>query len=990
MAPDEDFHAISNGNLNSFSSMKGSVASWFMEHGLRRLADEEEEGSPPVWQTVVVSVALFIMFMFMLTDKIGPDWVMIAGLTLFMACEIVTVKEGLEGFANEGILTVMALFIVAEGVSRTGALDYYMGLIMGKPKTVAGAQLRLMIPIAILSAFLNNTPIVAVMIPLTLRWAKNIGVPRQQLLIPLSYATILGGTCTLVGTSTNLVVSGLLEKDYPDTESGNIGLFDIAVYGVPNALIGLAYMLACSSFLLPHGGSGATGLETEDLLLGARVTPWSHAANRTVMRSGLGNSGGIYLVNVRRAATGNIHRAVSKDFVISVGDELYFTASVDEFAAFCEKHGLEIITTENIGESGHRFANGLGFSEVGTTVADAMAVSETERIRAVNRLADQIEDTDLVEPGPRPSKIVVTTDGNERGAILVAVDCQDRGGIVLDISNLLFEQGLKLRNSEAKVVYDRSLSVWRCEAANPSAPSPDLEEVWTALDKLVGTTASDFDDLTTTKKKVGTRVVRAFVTKSSSLIGKKPILVDFRKTYKAAIVAYQKSGRNKAMDSELAAGDLLVLETIKGSPLLSKPPKDFYTKVEHKNASQPEITAPVPEDISEFDVDTDYGGDFAAVWNDLKVVLDDEDDDHQAHTRDLPNGEFLTAFVVPHSSPLLGKSLNELGYTKLPGVVLVSIERPVGANTHKNGMENESEISSKNQTTAISGDDALQVGDVFWFSGSAAAIGDLRKIHGLVFYQEDEMTKAASSLQERRLAQAVVARGSPLVGKTVKDVHFRSTYGGAVIAIQRGSERVHEHPGYVQLQTGDVLLVEAGPSFFQKHANNYRTFALLSEVENSSPPRPRLFLLCVALIAASLTVAAVEIRSLLITAALVGIVMVSLGIVTQQEARDALQWDLYLVVGAAFGVGNAMENSGVAEGLATFLVKVGEGIGIGGKPEMFGIILIDSAAYVLSYPPRHRRCWNLRLRVLGRQLDERRSHEQCRRCAHVSHRYECR
>jgi di/tricarboxylate transporter len=180
------------------------------------------------------------------------------------------------------------------------------------------------------------------------------------------------------------------------------------------------------------------------------------------------------------------------------------------------------------------------------------------------------------------------------------------------------------------------------------------------------------------------------------------------------------------------------------------------------------------------------------------------------------------------------------------------------------------------------------------------------------------------------LVQAVVARGSPLVGQTVAEARFRSEYGGAVIAIQRGSERVHEHPGKVKLQTGDALLIQAGPSFLKQNQNDYKTFALVSEVENSSPPRPRLFLLCVVLIVASLVVAGLEIRSLLITASIVGIVMVSVGVVTQQEARDCLQWDLYIVVSCAFGIGTAMENSGVATGLATFLVDVGTSIGLGG------------------------------------------------------------
>ena len=275
-------------------------------------------------------------------------------------------------------------------------------------------------------------------------------------------------------------------------------------------------------------------------------------------------------------------------------------------------------------------------------------------------------------------------------------------------------------------------------------------------------------------------------------------------------------------------------------------------------------------------------------------------------------------------SPLLNKSLNDFGYAKLPGVVLISVERP---------------NLSTNETTAITADDPLQVGDIFWYSGSADAIADLQKLHGLVFFHDDQLKEETPvELTERRLVQAVVARGSPLVGQTVKSAHFRSVYGGVVIAIQRGSERVHELPAQVKLQTGDVLLVEAGPNFVDKQGTDYRTFALVSEVENSSPPRPRLFLLCAAMIIASLSVAGKDIRSLLVTAGIVAIVMVALGIVTQQEARDCLQWDLYVAIASAFGIGTAMVNSGVARGIATFLVDVGTGLGIGGKS--FGVASI--------------------------------------------------
>jgi di/tricarboxylate transporter len=133
------------------------------------------------------------------------------------------------------------------------------------------------------------------------------------------------------------------------------------------------------------------------------------------------------------------------------------------------------------------------------------------------------------------------------------------------------------------------------------------------------------------------------------------------------------------------------------------------------------------------------------------------------------------------------------------------------------------------------------------------------------------------------------------------------------------------------LQTGVVLLVEAGPFFALKYARRYGTFALVSEVENSAPPRPKMFLLCVAMIVASFAVSAREIRSLPITATLVGVVMTAIGVLTQQEARNAISWELYIVVAAAFGVGEAMDKSGLANKLANLLVAIGTKLGIGGE-----------------------------------------------------------
>jgi di/tricarboxylate transporter len=169
-----------------------------------------------------------------------------------------------------------------------------MAKLLGRPKSVTGAQFRLMVPISFISAFLNNTPVVVVMIPIVQKWCRNLSMPVGQLLIPLSFATILGGTCTLIGTSTNLVVYGLLEDTYPGVY--NIGLFSLGQYGVPIALVGMTYILLFAPCTLPGGvrqKERAIPSDDGSLLLGAMMTQWSPAAGRTVRRSGLRDTGGM-------------------------------------------------------------------------------------------------------------------------------------------------------------------------------------------------------------------------------------------------------------------------------------------------------------------------------------------------------------------------------------------------------------------------------------------------------------------------------------------------------------------------------------------------------------------------------------------------------------------------------------------------------------------------------------------------------------------------
>mmetsp|Transcript_29018 Transcript_29018/g.42804 ORF Transcript_29018/g.42804 Transcript_29018/m.42804 type:complete len:1236 (+) Transcript_29018:347-4054(+) len=1062
---------------------------WFHDHDtslscpcrrpFRFLEEElntEEENQPVLlWEVLYTCGVLVFMFGALISDRIGADSVMMVSLTALMTAKIISVDEGLEGFANQGLMTVMTLFVVAEGISRTGALDWYMGKLLGKPKTAAMAQIKLMVPISIVSAFMNNTPVVAIMIPIVQTWAKNIRISVQQLLIPLSFASILGGTCTLIGTSTNLVVAELLIQRYPDDPDAEMGIFDIGVYGVPVAMAGICYILIASPCLLPGGsrkkaGDGTAPLDSqEDVLLGARLAPWSPAAGRSVKRSGLRDTGGIYLVSVHRAATGNVHRAVGQDFVLNVGDILYFTGLVESFGEFCEENALEILTNDlqeekrNQDDAKEQEDDKVEFGgtvqkrffssniikehsafppeneqlqpvvegeemeevpiEVGVTMQSLIQADEAERSRSITRMIDLVRGVERDEHlsksacSPRGQtdfvgahKVVVTS---EHELVVVGVNARDRPGLLLDISKGLLRLNLSLRHTEAAVVQQRSISIWRCELIDSEIP--DLEQIWSVLNALM-----ESDDNQAIKQR-GLRVIRAVVTKTSSMIGKTVAEVDFRKNFKAAIVAVQKGGRNVDVTSVVfGSGDVIVLQVNEDSPLLTVPPQDFYKRLTEankdlgtnsrsssvssfvnmvakkfsqtsldsldklnkannkiqntedleaqrqdgdnlrkENESDDDGMFYIDDDLSDGNDSNQSKGEVVItdmqesmnaiidnenVWKDLRVFFaaDDKEEGEKMHNR-----EFLTAMAVAPKSQLAGRTVAEIGLDKLSGVFLVTIDRPnkiaedegeksqVRVNIARPGGEIEEQLSQDEpidsmrtiEATAISTETPLVEGDVLWFAGSASSVGDLRKIPGLVSYESEEVEKLNEKIHDRRLVEAVVARRGPLVGKTVKEIGFRSKYGAAVIAVHREGKRVHDHPGKVKLQGGDVLLLEAGPTFIRKNVGNDMNFALLAEVKDSAPPRLQKLIpaLCITVTMLAVYTAGVDV-SLFVCALIASILMVALGILSEQEARDALKWDVYITIAAAFGVGTALVNSGVAGGLANFLVSVGEAI----------------------------------------------------------------
>ena len=181
-------------------------------------------------QSIIVLVSLIGMLAILITDKMRPGMTLLSVVIIFLVAGILTPKEMLEGFSNKGMITVAMLFLISEGVRRSGALSAVVSKVLPNKKIpVRRAQLRLFPLIYSISLFINNTPLVVIFAPIIKRWAKVIQHPSTKFLIPLSYVAILGGMCTLIGSSTNLVVHGMMLEagfeGFTMFELGKVGFF---------------------------------------------------------------------------------------------------------------------------------------------------------------------------------------------------------------------------------------------------------------------------------------------------------------------------------------------------------------------------------------------------------------------------------------------------------------------------------------------------------------------------------------------------------------------------------------------------------------------------------------------------------------------------------------------------------------------------------------------------------------------------------------------
>lgn len=269
---------------------------------------------------MIVAMVLIMAF-----NLAGPDLVLVGGLTILLTLGIIEPTQAFVGFSNPAIVTVGALYVVAAGIKETGGLDFVGRVVLGRPRALAGGQLRMMYPVAGLSAFMNNTPVVAMFVPLVSDWGRRCQFSPSLMLLPLSYAAILGGTCTLIGTSTNLVVAGLAESQYPGVE---FAIFEIAQLGIPALLIGTLFVVLFSQWLLKDRQSALQSLgKAREYTIAMRVEKGSPVVGKSIEEAGLRSLENVYLYEVER--NGDVLAAVPPSTVLREGDRLHFTGVVD-------------------------------------------------------------------------------------------------------------------------------------------------------------------------------------------------------------------------------------------------------------------------------------------------------------------------------------------------------------------------------------------------------------------------------------------------------------------------------------------------------------------------------------------------------------------------------------------------------------------------------------------------------------------------------------
>jgi di/tricarboxylate transporter len=287
-------------------------------------------------EAIFTLVVILLMLAGLAFELLAPDVIVFSTLGILLLTDVITVKEALAGFSNSGMLTVGILFIVAYAAQSSGILELFASRVMGRSSGVRTALLRMMTPVLAMSAFLNNTPIVAMFTPTIRDWAIRHRISPSKLLIPLSYASTFGGICTLIGTSTNLVVNGMMQQSL----NQSLSMFELAKVGLPCAVSGVLFMMLVGYRLLPDHKDLSEDFQGSgrEYLLEMKIQEGSPLVAKSVEAAGLRKLDRLFLTEIHRE--GLLIVPVKPTDLLKAGDRLFFTGQAEDIVRLQQIPGL--------------------------------------------------------------------------------------------------------------------------------------------------------------------------------------------------------------------------------------------------------------------------------------------------------------------------------------------------------------------------------------------------------------------------------------------------------------------------------------------------------------------------------------------------------------------------------------------------------------------------------------------------------------------------
>jgi di/tricarboxylate transporter len=273
---------------------------------------------------MAITLAVLLGLLYGLVKDKPADLLFVGAVVLLAVLGVITPDDAFSGFANSAVLIVAALYVVAASLRETGVMDYVGERFLGHVETEGKALFYMALVLIPSAMVLNNTPKVALLVPVLIAWCRKRRISPSRLLMPLSFLSILGGTCSLIGTSTNLVVQGLLIKN----QLRPMGFFELGSVGLPCALLGAAYLLTVGRKLLPNRKELIEQLEEtrREYLVEMLVQPGCRLVGKRIGEGGLRQLPGLFLIEIDRE--GVIIGPAGPDEMIQANDRLVFTGVV--------------------------------------------------------------------------------------------------------------------------------------------------------------------------------------------------------------------------------------------------------------------------------------------------------------------------------------------------------------------------------------------------------------------------------------------------------------------------------------------------------------------------------------------------------------------------------------------------------------------------------------------------------------------------------------